>query len=345
MKSCSLEVGLITNLFGKHVACIGLGNTYIWPLGYIIVWVSRRSPGLQQGPNSPGSPRFINFAAQVPIILGTPTISHIVNVMKERETDALAMPWVNAWMAHLLSVQSATARVEDSQAMGESSLSGYNEVVIIKKAETIDAFPSHVTPMKTEKAYLRGRINVMTQALQVEDRSLPQGLTMQNAYMDLRTGSKNATVVVRNSTAYPKTLKKKTLVAQAVVATAISELLAMTQLLEGEEEPHTPQSPRLTVRQRQGKLLEELDLSGLASWPPELADSAWLLLVEYHDVFSLEPGKLGCTHPTKHVIKVMEDTPFKEWIWWIPLPLVEEVHSHMWDAGFGCHMIQPECMV
>ena len=97
--------------------------------------------------------------------------------------------------------------------MGKSSPSGYNEVVITKNAEIIDAFSSHVIPMKTEKAYLGGRINVMTQALQDEDKSVPQGLTMQNAYTELRTGSKNAIVVVRNSTAYPQTLKKKTPVA------------------------------------------------------------------------------------------------------------------------------------
>ena len=84
----------------------------------------------------------------------------------------------------------------------------------------------------------------------------------------------------------------------------ISELPATTQLLEGEDEPHTPQLPRLTVRQRQGKL----DLSDLALWPPELVASAQLLLVEYHDVFLLEPGKMGCTHSTKHIIKVTDDT-------------------------------------
>ena len=50
--------------------------------------------------------------------------------------------------------------------------------------------------------------------------------------------------------------------------------LATTQLLGGRGEPHTSQLPRFTMRQRQGKLLEELDLSGLASWPPELVDSA-----------------------------------------------------------------------
>ena len=60
----------------------------------------------------------LNFAAWVPVILGTPTISHVVNVMKEREIDALTTPWANAGLAHLLSVQRATATVEDSQTAG-----------------------------------------------------------------------------------------------------------------------------------------------------------------------------------------------------------------------------------
>ena len=102
---------------------------------------------------------------QVPIILGTPTINHVVNVMKEREIDAMAMLWANALVAHLLLVQRATATVEDSQTAEKSSLSGYDEVITTKNAETLDAFSSHVKPMKTEKAYLRRRINVMTQAL------------------------------------------------------------------------------------------------------------------------------------------------------------------------------------
>ena len=141
---------------------------------------------------------------------------------------------------------------------------------------------------------------------------LPQGLTMQNAYMELKTGSKNAVVVVRNSTAYPPTLKKKVLVAQAVAATMVPEPPVMINLLEEVVEPHSLQAPKLTVRQRQRRLFEELDLSGLKSWPPELVDSAQLLLAEYHDVFSLEPSELGCTHSTEHIIKVMDDPPFKE---------------------------------
>ena len=33
------------------------------------------------------------------------------------------------------------------------------------------------------------------------------------------------------------------------------------------------QTPKLTVRQRHAKLFNELDLSGLDSWAPELADA------------------------------------------------------------------------
>ena len=95
---------------------------------------------------------------------------------------------------------------------------------------------------------------------------------MQNVYTELRKGSKNAVVVVRNSTAYPQT-HKKTPVARTVAATAVPELLAETRLPEGADEPQGPHTPKLTVRQRQRKLFEELDLSGLESWPPELADS------------------------------------------------------------------------
>ena len=73
--------------------------------------------------------------------------------------------------------------------------------------------------------------------------------------------------------AYPQTLRKKTWVARAVAATAVLELLVETWLQEGADEPQGPHTPKLTVRQRQGKLFEELDLSGLESWPLELADS------------------------------------------------------------------------
>ena len=82
--------------------------------------------------------------------------------MKEREIDTLATPWANAWVAHLWSVWRAAARVEDDQVMEESGSGEYDEVVIAKNTETVDAFSSHVIPMKTQKAYMGEHINAMT---------------------------------------------------------------------------------------------------------------------------------------------------------------------------------------
>ena len=60
----------------------------------------------------------------------------------------------------------------------------------------------------------------------------------------------------------------------AVATTAVPELLPKTRLPEGADEPQSPHTPKLTIRLRQGKLFEELDLSGLELWLPELPDSA-----------------------------------------------------------------------
>ena len=64
-------------------------------------------------------------------------------------------------------------------------------------------------------------------------------------------------------------------------------------------------------------------------WAPKMADKACQLLAEYHDIFSLDPAELGCTHSTEHAIKVTDDTPFKERFRCIPPPLVDEVRDHL----------------
>ena len=221
------------------------------------------------------------------------------------------MPWANARVDHLLLVhRMATVKVSDD-FMEETSSSDYDKVVFTQNMKIIEAFSSQAVQVRVERAHTRGCINVMTEALWAGDSSLPQGLTVQNMYTKLRQGSKNAVVVVRNSMAYPQTIHKKTPVARAVVANPVLGPLMESQFQEGNE-PQNPYTPKLTVRQRHGKLFDELDLSGLDSWPPELADATCHLLTEYHNVFSLDPMELGCTHSTEHMVKVTDDTPFKK---------------------------------
>ena len=280
VKNCSFDVVPLSYLVGGWVACIGMGSALTQPMGYIVIQVQVDGvQGYDEDQIALGIPDFSHFTAWVPVILGTPTISHIVNVVKEKEIDALAMPCANAQVAYLLAVWGATATVEDGKFVaGESDPSEYVQVVITKDTETFDAFSSCIIHERAGTAYTSVGLNVMTQALHIEKVSLPQGLTAQNTYTELFHGSKNITMVVRNSMAYPQTLRKKTPVVMAVMATRVPEPPMQTGVIEVLDEVHSLQAPRLTMKHRQKKLFEALDLSALESSPPELADSAHSLL-------------------------------------------------------------------
>ena len=57
-------------------------------------------------------------------------------------------------------------------------------------------------------------------------------------------------------------------------------------------------------------------------------------------MFSLDLAELDCTHSMEHIIKVTDDTPFKEQFRWIPPPLVEEVRNHLKEM-LGSGVIRP----
>ena len=74
-------------------------------MGYVIIWdQADGGQGYDEDQIALVIPDLSNFVPRVPVILSTPTISYIVNVIKEKEIDTLAMPWVNAWVAYLLAV-------------------------------------------------------------------------------------------------------------------------------------------------------------------------------------------------------------------------------------------------
>ena len=75
IKEHSLPVGLITDLMGAKVACVGLGNAYTRPLGYVIIWVQVDGVwGYDEDQMALIILDFSKFVVRVPIILGMPTI-------------------------------------------------------------------------------------------------------------------------------------------------------------------------------------------------------------------------------------------------------------------------------
>ena len=107
-----------------------------------------------------------------------------------------------------------------------------------------------------------------------------------------------------------------------------------------ELEPNWNPPKKLTIEERQKLLLELLQKEGqldkLKEWPPELALKFERMLMEHHNIFSLEQNEKGCTDTAEHVIKLLDTVPFKERFQQIAPLLVEEVREHiqeMLDGG------------
>ena len=126
----SLQVGPITDLMGSKVTCVGFGNAYTRPLGYIMIQVQVDGvQGYAKDQMALVIPDPSNFVAWIPVILEAPTIGLVINMMKEVEVDVLAMPWVNARIAHLLLVhRMVTVEVGDG-LKEELNPDGYDQLM------------------------------------------------------------------------------------------------------------------------------------------------------------------------------------------------------------------------
>ena len=120
-------------------------------------------------------------------------------------------------------------------------------------------------------------------------------------------------------------LKKGVPVMQVVSASLVQpiELSPEMEAALGMESQPKP----LSVAVKQEKLLEKLNLDGLANWSPENVAVVRELVLAYHDVFALESNELGCIS----AICIENDEPFKEWSRHIPPPLLEEVCTSLRD--------------
>ena len=120
--------------------------------------------------------------------------------------------------------------------------------------------------------------------------------------------------------------------ASPVSPTELSPEMEATLGMEARPEP-------MSVVAKQEKLLEKLNLDGLAHWSPRNAAVVRKLVLAYHDVFVLESNELGCTSAIKHEICIKNSEPFKERFRHIPPPLLEEVCTSLQDmleAGVIC---------
>ena len=142
---------------------------------------------------------------------------------------------------------------------------------------------------------------------------------MVKTYTELHDGSHNVLVVLRNLTGKLVHLAAGRPVARVVAINTIRDAAPSPEFLKKLDEMEPSQDPpkKLTIEERQKLLLELLRKEGqldkLKEWPPELALKFERMLMEHHNIFSLEPNEIGCTDAAEHVIKLLDTEPFKEW--------------------------------
>ena len=69
--------------------------------------------------------------------------------MREVEMDALAMPWANARVAHLLAVHGMTPMEVGDDQEEKFNANESDPLMYTQKVETLEPISSHIIPVKT----------------------------------------------------------------------------------------------------------------------------------------------------------------------------------------------------
>ena len=316
---------LAQEIGGSVLLIRGIGGISVEPVGFVMMNV--KVPCVQ-GYNEDQIAIVMDDPgmSEWPVILGTPTLYRVMEVIKESEISKLAVLWASSQVSWLMrDVQAKLGQVVMNDVANKPiSPLNVDEVVRVASKCTVPPF-SHKAILGKVNLILHGyKMNVMTHGLEKQSPSLPLGIDVQMVYATLADGSNRVTVVLRNNTQDWLEIKKGVPITRMV---ATNEVPKVTNLFSAEE-PKEP--PTLTEAERQDLLLEKLDLTGLEAWPEDQTGRARSLLREYHDIFSLEKCDMGHTNVTKHkiVLKDPDTPPFKEHFHRILPPQLDEVREH-----------------
>ena len=176
--------------------------------------------------------------------------------MKESEMENAAEAWRSALHSYEFANYMIQLNPED-YGMTLPTNTGENptdldELVLLKNKATIPAFESIILHCRTRKTMMMGyKLHVMTQATYLEDgANLPNGVYVVKTYTELRDGSRNISVVLRNLTGKPVHLAAGRPVAQVVAANAIPDATPSPEFLRKLEELEPNRNPPKEVDYR-----------------------------------------------------------------------------------------------
>ena len=116
VKAQSLDIGPLSNEVDGTLSMNSFGGLFSQPLGYVIIRVQVEGVGgSDEDQVALVIPDPTEFGSQVPVILGTPTITWIINVIKETEIDELSISLNGSRISYLLACHWAKLSIKGGQ--------------------------------------------------------------------------------------------------------------------------------------------------------------------------------------------------------------------------------------
>ena len=187
-----------------------------------------------------------------------------------------------------------------------------DEVIYAVNTVVIPPQQNRIIKGQTSLVLFGTKMNVVTELLKRGGPSLPHGLHLRSSHTMYNCGSQKIHGSLYNTKDQPMIIQKGTPVGHMVATNIIPDKILLPGTLEALNKIKTNEVQSLSTEERRRKLFERLDLSGLESWTSGNKERALELLSEFHDVFTLKEGEMGCTETTEHHIEVTDPHPFKE---------------------------------
>ena len=136
---------------------VGLGGNWTWPLGFVILRVQvKEIAGYDEDVIFLIVPDGSDFSKRVPLVIGTCTLSCMVNVIKESELDMLSPPWVVVHASTLLSIRWGTTTSDDEGSVADPEPSALaleprtDIPVYVRKSIRVGAFQMQILECKVD---------------------------------------------------------------------------------------------------------------------------------------------------------------------------------------------------
>ena len=160
------------------------------------------------------------------VILGTPTLYRVMEVIKESKISKLAVPWASSqvsWLMRDILAKLGQVVVNDIANKPIAPLH-VDEVVRVASKCTVPPFGHKAIHGKVNLVLHGYKMNVMTHGLEKRSPSVPLGIDVQTVYATLADGSNRITVVLRNNTRDWLKIKKGVPVARMVTANEVPKV-------------------------------------------------------------------------------------------------------------------------